>query len=566
MDRKHLQPLLPNSKSIRPNNPPPPDKLGRNKITRVGTACKSCKRRRSKCSGLPAPCKLCLQSGLECTFDPSLDGRRACHREYREAFMLQNRILTSLVQVIRFGSPSHREAVIECIRQDHSSGDIIDTIHESLQRPEEVRKGRGRRFAFPSESYQQELASRPDASDKDGGAGSPYMRRDNTDQDPPDRVIVVAECPQGNQDEVPTAQPADRIFCPTCSRRLLVQIDATTPPESVQDYQAATQVNDSCLQETSFRPAGRGPPAVTLGSLSRESDASDIQSHRHGWHFSLRPELQAPRQTEAALSVQTEREKANEQDKANLAVTQQLSQGTVSADIAPGLEMDGPGPSYDHMSRLYRFQTLIAQEETPLSRVIVGYRDGARSLISNGADLAGILGSDAIDVELFFRDRGPEDQFTVCNWACEVWRSFDDWDVFVRLAHILAYTVVMRWMLDSTAMSYAAIPDILKPRPIQYLVTHHIALDFLPLPPLRQALIKNLRDWMTALPSAKLKVNWTRGMDEAVVWDGQHQRRRLSQDFVKHVTNYQNWSIEESILTAFPEVKGLIRIDRVPNS
>jgi hypothetical protein len=124
----------------------------------------------------------------------------------------------------------------------------------------------------------------------------------------------------------------------------------------------------------------------------------------------------------------------------------------------------------------------------------------------------------------------------------------------------------MRWMLDSTAMSYAAIPDLLKPRPIQYLVTHHIALDFLPLPPLRQALIRNLRDWMTALPSAKLKVNWTRGMDEAVVWDEQHQRRRLSQDFVKHVTNYQNWSIEEGILAAFPEVKGMIRIDRVPSS
>jgi hypothetical protein len=124
----------------------------------------------------------------------------------------------------------------------------------------------------------------------------------------------------------------------------------------------------------------------------------------------------------------------------------------------------------------------------------------------------------------------------------------------------------MRWMLDSTAMSYAAIPDLLKPRPIQYLVTHPIALDFLPLPPLRQALIRDLRDWMTALPLAKLKVNWTRGMDEAVVWDEQHQRRQLSPDFVKHVTNYQNWSVEEGILAAFPEVKGMIRIDRVPNS
>ena len=103
-----------------------------------------------------------------------------------------------------------------------------------------------------------------------------------------------------------------------------------------------------------------------------------------------------------------------------------------------------------------------------------------------------------------------------------MWRSFDDWNIYVRLAHILAYTVVMRWMLVPSWRSYVAIPDVLKPRPIQYLVPHHIALDFLPLPPLREALIKNLRDWMSALPSASLNVSWPRSIDEAVVWDEQH--------------------------------------------
>lgn len=81
----------------------------------------------------------------------------------------------------------------------------------------------------------------------------------------------------------------------------------------------------------------------------------------------------------------------------------------------------------------------------------------------------------------------------------------------------------MRWMLAPSARSYAASPSILKPRPIQYLVLHHIALDFLPLPPLHEALIKDLRDWMSALPAASLNVNWTRSMDEAVVWDDRHQ-------------------------------------------
>ena len=116
-------------------------------------------------------------------------------------------------------------------------------------------------------------------------------------------------------------------------------------------------------------------------------------------------------------------------------------------------------------------------------------------------------------------------------------------------------------MLVPNAVSYAAIPAILKPRPIQYLVPHHAAVDFIPLPPFRETLIKDLRDWMTFLPAAQLSVNWTGGIEEAVVCDPQDKRRRLSGKFVNHVTNYQNWSIGSSILSTFPEVEGLIRLD-----
>jgi hypothetical protein len=140
----------------------------------------------------------------------------------------------------------------------------------------------------------------------------------------------------------------------------------------------------------------------------------------------LQPELQAIPPAEAAASIQTEEEKPGEQDSAFLVGTQQPDQDTVSADIFPGpmrtnpAAVDVPHPSYHQVSPLYGIQTLVAQDETPLSKIIVGYRDAARNLISNGANPTDILGSDAIDVELFFRDRGSDDQFTVSNWACEV--------------------------------------------------------------------------------------------------------------------------------------------------
>jgi hypothetical protein len=50
MDKKQLQPLLPDGNSKRLSNAPHLENLGRSKIKRVATACESCKRRRSKVS------------------------------------------------------------------------------------------------------------------------------------------------------------------------------------------------------------------------------------------------------------------------------------------------------------------------------------------------------------------------------------------------------------------------------------------------------------------------------------------------------------------------------------
>lgn len=172
-----------------------------------------------------------------------------------------------------------------------------------------------------------------------------------------------------------------------------------------------------------------------------------------------------------------------------------------------------------------------------------------------------VLGHDGIIVELFFRERQPGDDFTVCSWAAELCRTFPDWDIYVRLAHCLMLTYLMRWLLIPTAKRYADVPDILKPLPVQRMVAHHVAIDFIPLPSLREALLKNMRDWMTTLPAAKISVNWTNGLDEAVVPDDDLGCLRLSEAFEKHVTDLRNWSIGESILASFPELRGIVRLD-----
>jgi hypothetical protein len=121
----------------------------------------------------------------------------------------------------------------------------------------------------------------------------------------------------------------------------------------------------------------------------------------------------------------------------------------------------------------------------------------------------------------------------------------------------------MRWMLSPTRQNFDAIPTIIRPRPIQYFLRHHVSLDMMPIPPIREMLIKEEvgTAWVTILSQTNLSVNWNLTLDDAVVRDGPLQRRRLSRQFIDHVTNYDNWSFGPSILSRFPGAKGIIRIE-----
>ncbi|EXJ72232.1 uncharacterized protein A1O5_04736 [Cladophialophora psammophila CBS 110553] len=547
MDRRQLQSLLPSSSGSNNTNLSAgssrsgrAERLARNKITRAG---------------------------VQCTFDPSLDGRRAGHREDREALAVQNRLLTALFQVVRFRSTAQVEAVIKCIREVDPTHDIFATIQDCLQQLDEGEPAASGGVDGLQSDFQLQLlaTSSTEESEKDD-SDVVCLDRDTYGQEAAYEISTPPSHGDGKDENPPNSRPNGRI-CPTCNQPSPASTDTLSPSESAHEHPGHSVADEQNAQGTDFRSGrahhacGATPPNTTTSSSRWQSNIGDLQQNRRGWHFTLcAPGTHSAHPTEAAAVNQVE-ERAQQTHSSYQLVAQHAAQGTSPSTTSA----EGPntrGASHSHGSPLYGIQTLIMKEKTPLSDIITGFMDNAQALLSYGVSPSSVLGSDVIDVDLFFRDRTREDEFTVCSWACEVWRSFHDWDVYVRLAQILAYTTVMRWMLVPTAQSYAAIPAILRPRPIQYLVPHHIALDFLPLPPLREALIKNLRDWMTALPAAPLSVNWVRGIDTAVVWDDQRRRRRLSQEFVQHVTNYQNWSVGESILDTFPEVEGLIRLDR----
>lgn len=66
-------------------------------------------------------------------------------------------------------------------------------------------------------------------------------------------------------------------------------------------------------------------------------------------------------------------------------------------------------------------------------------------MLASGVPLSDVLGpTDAVGVDVFFRLRSASDRFDCSSWACEIIRSFDEIDMFVRLASVYFLTYMMR--------------------------------------------------------------------------------------------------------------------------
>ncbi|KAB2574254.1 Nitrogen assimilation transcription factor nit-4 [Lasiodiplodia theobromae] len=118
-------------------------------------------------------------------------------------------------------------------------------------------------------------------------------------------------------------------------------------------------------------------------------------------------------------------------------------------------------------------------DDAPFSRVVQDYRNLARMHYASKPlpDLS------RIDVTYFFVDRAltAGDVPSVSTWASEMNKSFEDVDVFVRLACLYFQTQLMMWMINPTAETYAKMPDLIKPTPMQMMVPHISPLDTVPL-------------------------------------------------------------------------------------
>jgi len=102
------------------------------KTKRASTACKECKRRRTRCS-TGNPCAECAAHGRECVYDELADKRRkVAAKRTQEELDYYRGFLERLLDSIRYCEPGHIDQIINVIRGGASLDEILSVVEQSL--------------------------------------------------------------------------------------------------------------------------------------------------------------------------------------------------------------------------------------------------------------------------------------------------------------------------------------------------------------------------------------------------------------------------------------------------
>lgn len=223
-----------------------------------------------------------------------------------------------------------------------------------------------------------------------------------------------------------------------------------------------------------------------------------------------------------------------------------------------------------HEQQPVQFPHYLVLPRTQVDHTFVGdaytsFLLAGRERILQGDPVDSIMGSLAVDAELFVRRRHEHDPFTAATWACELSRSFfgQGFAYITHLAAIVGLSRLMRWMLHPCAETYAAIPVVYQPTDLQRIIPHMASLDLVLWGTVRDSLIFEDKDFVTAFAEAGINVSWPHTINEALTFDISTGRMQVSTRFIDHITDTESWKVGSAFLKKFPDLEGASFIDPI---
>lgn len=194
-----------------------------------------------------------------------------------------------------------------------------------------------------------------------------------------------------------------------------------------------------------------------------------------------------------------------------------------------------------------------------ITRAALSFKDVCRSMILAGASTESILSTDGLDLELFFRDRRPDDPHNVSTWACEFAKTWTFLPLYFRLASVHWVGTFMRWLILPCRETYDMLSPLMRPIPSQLLIPHSVDVDFCHVPCIRNSQLDRGPTWVDLITADSHRLDWALPDDaciETVVDKSGRPVQRLSKDFLVKVDHLESWSLSSKVLANYPDIAG----------
>jgi hypothetical protein len=191
-------------------------------------------------------------------------------------------------------------------------------------------------------------------------------------------------------------------------------------------------------------------------------------------------------------------------------------------------------------------------DSSPLSMAFENVRESVIEMIARSVPFDIALGPLDTQVDLIFRERKVQDNFSASNMACELARMIHPHDVFTQLANAYLLARYMRWIISPTLENYICLPKLMRPTNTQLTIPHYASADLLPMPSVRNCLSKGDMTLVENIGSQSngpsMKFHWPFDMDKAIFPNPETGMLTTTRLFQICAEDSANWSCGREFL------------------
>jgi len=209
-----------------------------------------------------------------------------------------------------------------------------------------------------------------------------------------------------------------------------------------------------------------------------------------------------------------------------------------------------------------------ATDDRQMSAVYTEYISKMRQKVSQSSRQLDVLGPAKVDPDELVRLQSSTTENNLGDTIVLEWVTNFTWRIETmclseKLASCVLLAPLIRWQISPTLEHYRAIPDCMKPTPVQTMVPHPAWIDYVPWPEVREFFIKcpdvvGDSD-IPALFARCMHINWA--SNNMLHVSPATDTLVLNEEFERFTRDLNNWSLERSAAAQFPQISNMAWIN-----